>query len=174
MKEKRAIESLTVMTEIVLPNDTNNLNNLFGGQLLSWMDRCAAIAAHRHCRRTVVTATVNHVSFKQAIPQASIVTMEAKVSRAFTSSMEVFIDVFTEDQRGSGERTKCNEAIYTFVAVDQIGNPIEVPPLLPESAEEKQRFDGALRRRQLALILSGKMKPEDATELKALFAPNSL
>ncbi|HAB32474.1 MAG TPA: acyl-CoA thioesterase [Cryomorphaceae bacterium] len=174
MKEKRAIESLTVMTEIVLPNDTNNLNNLFGGQLLSWMDRCAAIAAHRHCRRTVVTATVNHVSFKQAIPQASIVTMEAKVSRAFTSSMEVFIDVFTEDQRGSGERTKCNEAIYTFVAVDQIGNPIEVPPLLPESAEEKQRFDGALRRRQLALILSGKMKPEDATELKALFAPDSL
>jgi acyl-CoA hydrolase len=169
MKEKRAIESLTVMTEIVLPND-----NLFGGQLLSWMDRCAAIAAHRHCRRTVVTATVNHVSFKQAIPQASIVTMEAKVSRAFTSSMEVFIDVFTEDQRGSGERTKCNEAIYTFVAVDQIGNPIEVPPLLPESAEEKQRFDGALRRRQLALILSGKMKPEDATELKALFAPDSL
>ena len=88
--------------------------------------------------------------------------------------MEVFIDVFTEDQRGSGERTKCNEAIYTFVAVDQIGNPIEVPPLLPESAEEKQRFDGALRRRQLALILSGKMKPEDATELKALFAPDSL
>ena len=174
MKEKRTIESLTVMTEIVLPNDTNNLNNLFGGQLLSWMDRCAAIAAHRHCRRTVVTATVNHVSFKQAIPQASIVTMEAKVSRAFTSSMEVFIDVFTEDQRGSGERTKCNEAIYTFVAVDQIGNPIEVPPLLPESAEEKQRFDGALRRRQLALILSGKMKPEDATELKALFAPDSL
>ena len=174
MKEKPAIESLTVMTEIVLPNDTNNLNNLFGGQLLSWMDRCAAIAAHRHCRRTVVTATVNHVSFKQAIPQASIVTMEAKVSRAFTSSMEVFIDVFTEDQRGSGERTKCNEAIYTFVAVDQIGNPIEVPPLLPESAEEKQRFDGALRRRQLALILSGKMKPEDATELKALFAPDSL
>ena len=174
MKEKRAIESLTVMTEIVLPNDTNNLNNLFGGQLLSWMDRCAAIAAHRHCRRTVVTATVNHVSFKQAIPQASIVTMEAKVSRAFTSSMEVFIDVFTEDQRGSGERTKCNEAIYTFVAVDQIGNPIEVPPLLPESAEEKQRFDGALCRRQLALILSGKMKPEDATELKALFAPDSL
>ena len=174
MKEKRAIESLTVMTEIVLPNDTNNLNNLFGGQLLSWMDRCAAIAAHRHCRRTVVTATVNHVSFKQAIPQAYIVTMEAKVSRAFTSSMEVFIDVFTEDQRGSGERTKCNEAIYTFVAVDQIGNPIEVPPLLPESAEEKQRFDGALRRRQLALILSGKMKPEDATELKALFAPDSL
>ena len=174
MKEKRAIESLTVMTEIVLPNDTNNLNNLFGGQLLSWMDRCAAIAAHRHCRRTVVTATVNHVSFKQAIPQASIVTMEAKVSRAFTSSMEVFIDVFTEDQRGSGERTKCNEAIYTFVAVDQIGNPIEVPPLLLESAEEKQRFDGALRRRQLALILSGKMKPEDATELKALFAPDSL
>lgn len=171
MKQKPASESLAVMTEIVLPNDTNNLNNLFGGQLLSWMDRCAAISAHRHCRRTVVTATVNHVSFRQAIPQGAIVTMEAKISRAFTSSMEIFIDVYTEDQRGSGERTKCNEAIYTFVAVDQLGNPIEVPAALPETDLEKQRFDGALRRRQLALILSGKMKPEEATELKALFFP---
>ena len=106
MKQKPASESLAVMTEIVLPNDTNNLNNLFGGQLLSWMDRCAAISAHRHCRRTVVTATVNHVSFRQAIPQGAIVTMEAKISRAFTSSMEIFVDVYTEDQRGSGERTK--------------------------------------------------------------------
>jgi len=70
MKKNTAASSLSIMTEIVLPNDTNNLNNLFGGQLLSWMDRCAAISAHRHCRETVVTATVNHVSFKEAIPQA--------------------------------------------------------------------------------------------------------
>ena len=82
MKAIPASASLTVMTEIVLPNDTNNLNNLFGGQLLSWMDRCAAIAAHRHCRRTVVTASVNNVSFKEAIPQGAIVTLESKVSRA--------------------------------------------------------------------------------------------
>ena len=169
MKKNTAASSLSIMTEIVLPNDTNNLNNLFGGQLLSWMDRCAAISAHRHCRETVVTATVNHVSFKEAIPQGSIVTLEAKVSRAFRSSMEIFIDVFTEDKQGSGEKTKCNEAIYTFVAVDNNGSPLRVPELIPETKIEKERFAGALRRRQLALILSGKMIPDEATELKALF-----
>ena len=169
MKKNTAASSLSIMTEIVLPNDTNNLNNLFGGQLLSWMDRCAAISAHRHCRETVVTATVNHVSFKEAIPQGSIVTLEAKVSRAFRSSMEIFIDVFTEDKQGNGEKIKCNEAIYTFVAVDNNGSPLSVPELIPETKIEKERFAGALRRRQLALILSGKMIPDEATELKALF-----
>lgn len=165
-------DSLTIMTEIVLPNDTNNLNNLFGGQLLSWMDRCAAIAAHRHCRRQVVTASVNNVSFNHAVPQGSIVTLEAVVSRAFTSSMEVFVDVYIEDQKGTGNRVRANEAIYTFVAVDQLGNPIQVPGLDPETEGEKIRYEGALRRKQLALILGGKMKPEDADELKKLFFPD--
>tara|TARA_Y100001934_G_C12313347_1_gene756103 strand:- start:326 stop:859 length:534 start_codon:yes stop_codon:yes gene_type:complete len=169
MKAKTPSESLTVMTEIVLPNDTNNLKNLFGGQLLSWMDRCAAIAAHRHCRRIVVTASVNNVSFNQAIPQGAIVTLEAKVSRAFSSSMEVFVDVYIEDQTISGKKTKANEAIYTFVAVDQLGNPINIPAIQPETEKEKARYEGALRRRQLSLILSGKMEPSEATELKALF-----
>lgn len=171
MRAKKPSESLTIVTEVVLPNDTNNLNNLFGGQLLSWMDRCSAIAAHRHCRRQVVTASVNNVSFKNAIAQGSIVTLEAKVSRAFSSSMEVIVDVFIEDQKGSGNRIEANEAIYTFVAVDQLGNPIVVPPIEPETPQEQLRYDGALRRRQLALILAGKMKPEDATELRALFFP---
>lgn len=157
------------MTEIVLPNDANNLDNLFGGQLLSWMDRCSAISAHRHCKRQVVTAAVNNVSFNHPIPSSSIVTLEAKVSRAFTSSIEVFVDVYIEDQRVNGKRTHTNEAIYTFVAVDQAGRPIEVPSVKPESKIEKMRYDGALRRKQLGLILSGKMKPNDATELKALF-----
>jgi acyl-CoA hydrolase len=169
MKAKTPAESLTVMTEIVLPNDTNNLKNLFGGQLLSWMDRCAAIAAHRHCRRIVVTASVNNVSFNQAIPQGAIVTLEAKVSRAFSSSMEVFVDVYIEDQTISGKKTRANEAIYTFVAVDQLGNPINIPAISPETDLEKERFEGALRRRQLSLILSGKMEPSEASELKALF-----
>lgn len=169
MKAKTPRESLTILTEIVLPNDTNNLKNLFGGQLLSWMDRSAAIAAHRHCKRIVVTASVNNVSFNQAIPQGAIVTLEAKVSRAFTSSIEVFVDVYIEDQTMAGKKTKANEAIYTFVAVDQLGTPIGVPPVEPETALEKERFEGALRRKQLALILAGKMKPTEATELKALF-----
>jgi len=171
MKAKTPRESLTVMTEIVLPNDTNNLQNLFGGQLLSWMDRCAAIAAHRHSRRQVVTASVNNVSFEHAIAQGSIVTLEAKVSRAFTSSMEVFVDVFLENTRAEKERVKTNEAIYTFVAVDQLGNPIQVPPVMPETDLEIKRFEGALRRKQLSLILAEKLKPEDAHELRALFFP---
>lgn len=171
MKSKTPADSLTVFTEIVLPNDTNNLKNLFGGQLLSWMDRAAAIAAHRHCKRIVVTASVNNVSFNHPIPQGAIVTLEAKVSRAFTSSMEVFVDVFIEDQTVAGKKTRANEAIYTFVAVDQLGNPINVPVLVPETDLEKKRYEGALRRKQLSLILGGKMKPDEATELKALFFP---
>ena len=126
------------------------------------------ISAHRHCGRIVVTASVNNVSFEKPIPRASIVTLEAKVSRAFKSSMEVFVDVWMENQTTKG-RVKCNEAIYTFVAVDQLGNPISVPSITAESDLEKDRYDGALRRRQLSLILSGRLKPEDATELKALF-----
>lgn len=168
MKAKTAQETLTVTTKIVLPNDTNTLGNLFGGRLLAWMDEIASVSAHRHCRRVVVTASVNHVSFEKPIDHADLVTIEAKVSRAFTSSMEVFIDVFVESNI-TGEKSKCNEAIYTFVAVDQNGAPIQVPELIPETEIEKQRFDGALRRRQLSLILAGKLDPKKATELKALF-----
>jgi len=168
MKSKTAKETFTVSTEIVLPNDTNTLGNLMGGRLLHWMDISSAIAAHRHCRRVVVTAAVNNVSFNNPIKLADIVTLEAKVSRAFSTSMEVFIDVWVENH-STGAKTKCNEAIYTFVAVDQNGSPLPVPELIPETEEEKKRYEGALRRRQLGLILAGKMKPADATELKALF-----
>lgn len=168
MKAKTASQTYAVTSKIVLPNDTNVLANLMGGQLLNWMDITSAISAHRHCGRVVVTASVNNVSFNQPISLGDIVTIESKVSRAFNSSMEVYIDVFVE-HRNTGKKIKCNEAIYTFVAVDQNGNAIEVPELIPESEEEKERFAGALRRRQLSLILAGRMKPDDATELKALF-----
>ena len=168
MKANKAIDTLAITTKIVLPNDTNTLGNLFGGQLLAWMDVIASVSAHRHSKRVVVTASVNNVSFQKPINHASIVTLEAKVSRAFNSSMEVFLDVFVEDAV-TGQREKCNEAIYTFVAVDQNGNPLQVPELIPETEEEKTRYDGALRRKQLALILAGKMKPSEATELKKLF-----
>lgn len=168
MKARRASETLAITTKVVLPNDTNTLGNLFGGQLLAWMDVIASVSAHRHSRRVVVTASVNNVSFNSPIYHASIVTLEAKVSRAFNSSMEVFVDVFVEDHV-TGNRSKSNEAIYTFVAVDQNGGPIQVPELIPETDEEKERYESALRRKQLSLILAGKMKPSDATELKALF-----
>lgn len=168
MQPKAPKESQTVLTDLVLPSETNPLNNLFGGELLARMDRAASIAARRHSRRIVVTASVNHVAFNRAVPVGSVVTVEAKVSRAFKSSMEVFIDVWTED-RESGERTKANEAIYTFVAVDNTGRPVKVPELTPETDLEKERYDAALRRKQLSLVVAGKMNPHDATELKALF-----
>ncbi|MBT4345736.1 MAG: acyl-CoA thioesterase [Flavobacteriales bacterium] len=168
MSTKTPSQSKATLTEIVLPNDTNNLNNLMGGRLLHWMDIAAAITAHRHCNRACVTASVNNVSFEYPIPKGSIVTLEAIISRAFTSSMEIFIDVWIEDTL-SGNKTKCNEAIYTFVAVDTMGKPAKVPKVNPETDLEKKRFDGALRRRQLSLILAGKLKAQDASELKALF-----
>jgi acyl-CoA hydrolase len=167
-KSKTAKESLAITTHHVMPNDSNNLGNLFGGRLLEWMDIIASISAHRHCKRVVVTASVNSVAFTTSISDGSIVTLQSKVARSFNSSMEVFIDVWVEDPV-TGERKKSNEAIYTFVAVDQNGSPLQVPKLTPETEEEKERYDGALRRRQLSLILAGKMKPEEATELKALF-----
>ncbi len=139
-----------------------------GGQLLNWLDVIGAISAHRHCRRVVVTASVGKVAFQKPIKLGDIVTLEAQVSRAFTSSMEVVMDVWVEDHI-TGEKKRHNEAIYTFVAVDQIGRPIEVPELLPESKQEKERFDGALRRRQLNLIMAGKMAAKEAIELKSLF-----
>jgi acyl-CoA hydrolase len=135
---------------------------------MAWMDMIASVSAHRHSRRVVVTASVNNVSFNSPINHASIVTLEAKVSRAFNSSMEVFVDVYVEDNV-TGKRIRSNEAIFTFVAVDQHGGPIQVPELIPETEEEIERFNGALRRKQLALILAGKLDPTNATELKKLF-----
>ena len=168
MKAKTPEESRTIMTDLVLPSETNPLNNLFGGELLARMDRAASIAARRHSRRVCVTASVNHVAFNRAVPLGSVVTVEASISRAFKSSMEIFIDVWVED-RESGNRTKANEAIYTFVAVDETGRPVEVPPVKPETELEQERYAAALRRKQLSLVLAGKMKPQEATELKAIF-----
>ena len=168
MQAKTSKESLTVLTDLVLPGDTNYLDNLFGGELLARMDRACSIAARRHSSRIVVTASVNHVAFNKSVPVGSVVTLEAKVSRAFKSSMEVYVDVWIED-RQSGHRTKVNEGIYTFVAVDETGKPVIIPQIIPETDLEKERFDGALRRKQLSLVLAGKMEPSNATELKALF-----
>ena len=168
MQSRAPSESKTILTDLVLPSETNPLNNLFGGELLARMDRAASIAARRHSRRIVVTASVNHVAFNKMIPLGSVVTVEAKISRAFTTSMEVFIDVWVED-RESGISSKSNEAIYTFVAVNEQGQPVPVPQVVPESEQEKERYDAALRRKQLSLVLAGKMQPSDATELRALF-----
>ena len=170
IKAKHPKNSFTIMNELVLPNDTNTLNNLMGGRLLHWMDIAAAISAQKHCNRIVVTASVDNVSFKQAIKLGDLITIEAKVTRSFHTSVEVRLDVWAENIP-SGTRAKSNEAYYTFVAVDQSGRTIPGPELVPVSPEEIELYDGALRRRQLRLILAGKMQPNDAKELKALFFP---
>ena len=166
--DKKVSESLVVMTELVLPNDTNNFGNLMGGRLMYWMDIAAALAAMKHCAAPVVTASVDNISFETPIKIGNVVHIEAKVTRAFNSSMEVHMNVWGEDAIQQ-YRYKSNEAYFTFVALDPNRRPRPVPPVIAETEEEKRLYEGALRRRQLRLILSGKMKPEDAEELKALF-----
>lgn len=168
MNVKKASESLIIMTELVLPNDTNIFGNLMGGRLMYWMDIAAALSAQKHCNAPVVTASVDNISFESPIKLGNVVHIEAKVTRAFTSSMEVHMIVWGEDLRQQ-YKYKSNEAYYTFVALDPNNKPRPVTQLTPETEEEKKLFEGALRRRQVRLILGGKMKPDDATELKALF-----
>ncbi len=167
-KQKKVKDSYVIMTELVLPNDTNTLHNLMGGKMMHWMDIVSAIAAQKHSNRIVVTASVDNVSFKESIKLGNVVTLEAKVTRAFSSSMEVHINVWAEDIP-SGKKVKSNQAYFTFVAVDQLGNPIDVPEAIPETEEEISHYEGALRRRQLRLVLAGRMKPSEANELKSIF-----
>ena len=168
MNTKKPSDSKTVLTDLVLPSETNSINTLFGGELLARMDRAASIAAQRHSEQIVVTASVNHVAFNHSIPLGSIVTIEAKVSRVFNTSMEVYLDVWFTDNNVNNP-IKANEAIFTFVAVDDNRRPVKIPSLKPVSNEETKRYEGALRRRQLSLVLAGKIPANSATELKALF-----
>jgi acyl-CoA hydrolase len=168
MQIKTPADSHTLMTEIVLPNDTNVFGSLMGGRLMYWMDIAAAIAAQRHCNSPVVTASVDNISFENPIKLGNTVHIEARVTRAFNTSMEVHLKVWGEDFIQQF-KYKSNEAYYTFVALDPHRKPKAIPQLEPQTEEEQKLFDGALRRRQIRLILGGKMKPDDAAELKALF-----
>ena len=167
-KSKFARESYTTMTEMVLPNDTNTLNNLMGGRMLHWIDVAGAIAAQKHCNHVVVTASVDNVSFKEPIKLGNIVTLQAKVTRAFNASMEVHVEVYAEDIPNE-TRKKTHEAFYTYVAIDGKGKPTSIPEIVAETAEEVAFYDTALRRRQLLLLLAGRLKPEDAGDLKTFF-----
>ena len=168
MISKKASESLVIMTELVLPNDTNTFGNLMGGRLMYWMDIAAALAGTKHCNAPVVTASVDNISFTNPIKLGNVVHIEAKMTRSFNSSMEVHLNVWGEDAIQQ-YRYKSNEAYYTFVALDPNNKPRPVPSIEPETEDEISLFESALRRRQLRLILAGKMKPGDAIELKALF-----
>lgn len=169
-KPKKVADSLTTMTELVMPNDTNPLGNLMGGNLMRWMDIVGSICAGKHTESYVVTASVDHVSFHKPIPLGEVVTLSAQVTRAFNTSVEIFVEVFASDLKGGNPR-KCNHAYFTFVAIeDNSKKPCEVPAVIPLTAEEQQLFESASRRREVRLILSGRMQPKDAAELVAYFA----
>jgi acyl-CoA hydrolase len=172
MITKKVSESFNRMNELVLPNDTNTFGNLMGGRLMYWMDIAAAYCASKHCNAPVVTASVDNISFKNPIKLGHYVHIEASITRAFNTSMEIYIRVSGEDTLHQF-KYESNEAYFTFVALDPNDKPRTVPQIEPSNEEEQKRYDGALRRRQLRLILAGKMQPKDATELKALFLESS-
>lgn len=169
MSEKKfASESYSSVTEMVLPNDTNVLNNMMGGRIMHLMDIAGAIAAQRHSNKTVVTASVDNISFKKPIYLGNVITINAQVTRAFNTSMEVYIEVFTENIPKK-EKVKSHQAFYTFVGIDEKGSPVIVPDLVPETDQEKIFYTGAKQRRDLRLLLDGRIKPEDASSIKSLF-----
>ena len=161
--------SRTTMTELIMPNDTNPLGNLMGGNLMRWMDIAGGICGARHCGAHVVTASVDNVSFTKPIHLGDVITIKASVTRAFNTSVEIYLEVFTTSSFGA-DLEKSNHAYMTFVALDsRTSRPRRVPQVIPETDEEKALFDSAARRREVRLVLAGRIRPEDATDLKALF-----
>ena len=164
--EHTVANSRCTMTEIVLPNDTNGLGNMMGGRLLHLMDKCAAISAQRHARRVCVTASVDNVEFQRPIREGNVVVVESQVNRAFRTSMEVELNVWVENPR-DGTHRKCNRAFYTFVALSEDGHPIKVPQVVPETEEQKERFKAAGKRRDVRLVVAGRLSLDEANHLQA-------
>lgn len=166
LQAKNVQTSKTIMTEMVMPNDTNAFGNLMGGNLMKWMDIAGAICAAKHSENYVVTASVDNVSFDSPIGLGDIITIEAAITRAFNTSLEVFIEVFVHDIKNKKYR-KSNNAYLTFVAIDpDTMRPTKVPEVKPENELEENLFAGALRRREIRLVLAGKMKPGDAIKVR--------
>lgn len=169
-KTKVVADSQTTMTEMIMPNETNPLGNLMGGNLMRWMDIAGGVCAGKHCEAHVVTVSVDHISFTQPIHVGHVITITATVTRAFNSSVEVYLEVHVADITGKNVQ-KSNHAYMTFVAVDQhTKKPKKVPTLTPITAEQKRLYDSAQRRRELRLILGGRMQPKDALDLRTFFA----
>ncbi len=174
MRDKKVNESKSIMSEMIMPNDTNPLGNLMGGNLMRWMDIAAAICANRHAEAFCVTASVDHISFHKPIKLGQVLTIEARVTRAFNTSMEVFVEAFVSDTR-SVKRELANHAYFSFVALNEDTlKPIKVPAVLPETDEEKKYFESALARREMRLLLSGKIEGKDAKVLKDILEGKKL
>jgi acyl-CoA hydrolase len=139
--------SRTEMTELVLPQDSNLLGNILGGRVMHLIDIAGAIAAHRHCHRQVVTASVDHLDFLNPVRVGDLIILEAHVNRAFHTSVEVGVEVYSEDS-AAGIRKHTTTAFLTFVALDDLGRPVPVPPLLLKTNEERRRYREAGARRE--------------------------
>jgi acyl-CoA hydrolase len=147
LKPRTVAESQSEMAEVILPNDANPLGNLLGGRLLHFIDLAGAMAAHRHSRSYVVTASMDHIDFLHPVKVGDLLILKSSVNRAFRTSMESGVKAYVENYM-TGERRHVSSAYLTFVAVDRQGNRLAVPPLVPTTDEEKERFEGALRRRE--------------------------
>ncbi len=157
MRPRPVRESISEMSEIVLPNDANVLNSLLGGRLMHWIDLAGAMAAHRHSRQHVVTASIDHLDFLVPVRVGDFVILRSSVNRVFHTSMEVGVKVWVENYRAEESR-HVSSAYLTFVAVDVAGNRLPVPPVIPETEDEKRRYDGAARRREIRRAESARRK----------------
>ena len=141
-------DSQSEMAEIVLPNDANPLGALLGGRLMHWIDLAGAMAAHRHSRKHVVTASVDHIDFLVPVRVGDLVILRSSVNRVFTTSMEVGVKVFVENYIADTAQHVAS-AHLTFVAIDKDGNRVKVAPVVPETDEQRRRYDDAGRRREI-------------------------
>jgi acyl-CoA hydrolase len=149
-RKKTVKESTVIMTELVLPQHTNQLGNLLGGQLMHWIDICAAMSASKHSLRVCVTASVDRVDFHHPIRLGDVVNLQAVVNRVFSTSMEVGVFVYAENRK-KGTRIHSNTAYLTFVSVDDDAKPVKTEQIIPETEEEKNRYEEALQRREARL-----------------------
>jgi acyl-CoA hydrolase len=152
---KKVKDSIITMTELVLPHHTNQLGNLLGGQLMHWIDICAALASSKHAQRICVTASVDRINFLHPIKLGDVVTIKASVNRVFNTSMEVGVKVVAENHT-KGIRRHTNSAYLTFVGLDENSKPVKAPEIIPESDDEKRRYNDALIRREKRLQLRDK------------------
>lgn len=150
-KEGTPAASMAVKMEVVCPNDTNPLGILQGGRMVQWMDLASAICAQNHAGFICVTASIDSVSFKTPAQNGDIITIRSKVTRAFRTSMEIHAVAWKKNTRIKKEMM-INEAFFTFVAVDDAGNPLRIPPINPVSKEEKEAFTDAGKRRARRII----------------------
>lgn len=147
IKPKTVKESIITMIELVLPHYTNQLGKLLGGQLMHWIDICAALSAAKHTQQVCVTASVDKIDFIHSINLGDAVTLTANVNRVFNTSMDIGVKVYSESFR-EGKRIHSNTAFLTFVSVDNNGKPIKAVEVIPETDEEKKRYEEALQRRE--------------------------